>query len=99
MPSYTAPSSTTSRPTPSRDCGGSGLHFAARQLPVGPHEMTRVPVRIAHEVVLMLRLGFPERAHRSNLGAPLAGPQARRVGVRDRVLGDGSLRLVGVEDR
>jgi hypothetical protein len=47
----------------------------------------------------MLRLGLPERTRRRHLGHDLAGPQARRLDVRDRVLGDAALLLVDGEDR
>ena len=60
-----------------------------RQLPVGPHEVAGVPVRVVLQVVLVLGLGLPERARRLHLGDHLAGPQTRGVDVGDRVLGDG----------
>ena len=47
----------------------------------------------------MLGLGLPERARLRHLGDHLARPEARRVDVGDRVLGDPLLLLVEVEDR
>jgi hypothetical protein len=70
-----------------------------RQLPVRPREVAGVAPRDALQVVLVLRLGLPERAHRRHLGDDLARPQPGRLDVRDRVLGDALLLVVGVEDR
>jgi hypothetical protein len=50
------------------------------------------------EVVLVLGLGLPERDRLADLGHDLAGPQARRVDVGDRVLGDPALLLARIED-
>src|SRR5207237_5131650 len=61
--------------------------------------MAGVAVGIALEVVLMLWLGLPERSGRRHLGHDLARPAARRLDVRDRLLGDAALLLVEVEDR
>ena len=46
----------------------------------------------------MLRLGLPERPAGRHLGDDLPRPQARRLDVGDRVLGDPLLLVVGVED-
>ena len=48
--------------------------LAMRELPVRPYEMTGVAVRDPLQVVLMLRLGFPERAGLAHLGHDLARP-------------------------
>ena len=45
-----------------------------RQLPAGTHEMARVTVGIALQVVLVLRLGLPEAARRYHLGNHSPGP-------------------------
>src|SRR5215212_7752646 len=74
------------------------LLLAPRKHPAGPHEMARVAVGVLLQVVLVLILGLPERAGRGHLGDDLAGPQARRVDVRDRVQSDGLLLVAGVED-
>ena len=47
----------------------------------------------------MLGLGLPEGSGRRDLGDHLAGPQAGRVDVGDRVFGDALLLVVEVEDR
>ena len=69
------------------------------ELPVRPREVARVAPRDALEVVLVLRLGLPERPGLRHLGDDLARPQPRRVDVGDGVLGDALLLVVDVEDR
>src|SRR5580704_9454770 len=71
---------------------------AVRELPARAHEVARVPVGVALQVVLVLRLGLPERAGRRYLGDHLARPQAGGVDVGDRVLGGLLLRVAEVED-
>jgi hypothetical protein len=50
------------------------------------------------QVVLVFGPGFPEGAGLADLGHDLAVPQARGVGVGDRVLGDPALLVARVED-
>src|SRR5690348_5714451 len=54
---------------------------AARQDPARPREVARVAVRVALEVVLVLRLRVPERTGRRDLRDDPAGPQARGLDV------------------
>ena len=49
--------------------------LANRKFPVRPHKVASVPVRIALEIILMLRLGFPERSSGGNLCHDFARPQ------------------------
>src|SRR5918996_553729 len=70
----------------------------ARKPPVGPDEVAGVAVRVAFQVVLMLRLGLPEVAGRGYLGHHLARPESRRFDIGDRVLRDPLLLLARVED-
>jgi hypothetical protein len=58
-----------------------------------------VAARVLDQIVLVLRLGFPERAGGGELGYHLAGPEAGGVDVGDGVHGDAALRVVGVVDR
>src|SRR6185436_15789735 len=75
-----------------RRASGGGL--AVRQLPARAWEVAGVAVRVALEVVLVLGLGLPERDGLADLRHHLAGPEAGRLDVGDRVLGDLAL-LVG----
>ena len=61
--------------------------------------MAGVAGGIALQVILVLPLGFPERARGGHLGDNLAGPQSRRVDIGDGVLGDLLLLVIEVEDR
>src|ERR1044071_7777512 len=70
---------------------------SARQLPVRPRKVARVPVGIPLEVILMLGLRFPEVAGAADGRHHLAGPDSRGVHVRDGVLRDGLLLVAGVE--
>jgi ATP-dependent helicase/nuclease subunit A len=72
--------------------------FPMRELPAWPDEMAGVAVGITLEVVLMLRLRCPERPSRLHLGDHLSRPQARGVDIRDRVVRDPLLLVVGVEN-
>src|SRR5689334_7526443 len=72
--------------------------LAVRQLPLRPHEMARVAVRDPLQIVLVLGLGFPERAGLAHLGDHVAQPQARGVDVGNRLLGDVALLVARVED-
>ena len=56
--------------------------------------MARVAVRIVLQVVLVLRLGLPERHRRPHLGHDLARPQARRVDAGGHTPGDPSLLTI-----
>src|SRR5205809_3839624 len=77
-------------------CGGLG---PLRQDPIRADEVAGVAVGVALEVVLVLGLGLPEVAGRGDLRDDLAGPAAGCFDVRDRLLGDLPLLVVGVEDR
>src|SRR5688572_11741931 len=72
---------------------------AIRQYPVGPNVMAGVAVRISLQVILMIGFGLPELACRNDFGHNFAGPQARSIDVGDRVFGNPSLLVAGVEDR
>src|SRR6476661_3931293 len=72
---------------------------AARQLPVRSDEVARVPARVALEIVLVLGFGLPERPSRRHFGDDLAGPQSRRVHVRNGVFGHRALLFGEKEDR
>ena len=67
---------------------------ALRQLPARPREVAGVAVRVALQVVLVLRLGLPEVARGRHLGDDLARPQARGVDVGDGVQRDALLLVV-----
>src|SRR5918993_726560 len=72
--------------------------LAAGQLPVRPDVVARVAVRVDLQVVLVLRLGLPEGSRWLHLGDDRARPQARRVDVGDRLLGNPPLLVGGVVD-
>jgi hypothetical protein len=63
-----------------------------------PDEVAGVAVRNALQVVLVLRLGLPERACRRDFGDDLAGPEARGVDVGDGVFRHALLLVARVED-
>src|SRR5262249_14144371 len=67
--------------------------------PVRPNVVTRVPVRIPLEVVLMLGLRLPERPGGRNLRHDLPGPPSRGLDVGDRLLRNSALLVVEVEER
>ena len=71
---------------------------ALGQLPLRPNEVAGVAVGIAFQVVLVFRLGFPERAGGNDLGDDLVGPEAGCVGVGHGVLGHLLLLIVEIED-
>ena len=72
---------------------------STRKLPFRPNEMASVAIRVALQVVLMLRLGFPEGAGLGNFRKNLSGPKPGGLDVRDRVVCDPFLILAGVENR
>src|SRR3954447_23153466 len=72
--------------------------LAVWKVPARPREVAVVAARIALEVILVLRLGLPERDGLADLGHHLAGPQARGVDVGDRALGDLALFIARIED-
>src|SRR5215469_14330052 len=86
-------------------CGGGPVRaglargFAVWQLPARSREMACLAVGVFLQVVLILVLSLPERAGGLDLGDNLAGPQAGRIDIGDRVLGDPLLLVTGVEDR
>ena len=61
--------------------------------------MACLAVRVFLQVVLILVVSLPERAGGLDLGDDLAGPQAGRIDIGDRLLGDLHLPIAGVEDR
>src|SRR3546814_12269700 len=67
--------------------------------PAGTRGVTGVAVRIALQIVLVLRLSFPEIADRRHLCDELARPQARRVHVGDRLLRHIFLLVDRIEER
>src|SRR3954467_9858021 len=75
-----------------------GRAFAVRQLPVRSREVAVVAVGVALQVVLVLGLGLPEGDGLADRGHDLAGPDARRVDVGDRLLGDPALLVARGED-
>src|ERR1700677_4216807 len=77
---------------------GDDLVGAARELPAWPDEMTRVPVGVALQVVLVLRLSLPGRPRWCHLSGDLARPQTRGVDVGDRVLRGPPLLVAEVEN-
>ena len=60
--------------------------------------MASVAIRNSLQIILMLGLRLPEIAGGSDLGHHLAGPQAGRLDVGDRVLGDLALLVARGED-
>src|SRR3954453_9636330 len=84
--------------TPVLRRGASGGGLVVGQLPARSREVAGVAVGVALEVVLVLGLGLPERDGVADLGDHLAGPQARRIDVGDRVLGDLALLVARHED-
>jgi hypothetical protein len=75
------------------------LALANGQLPARPNEMTGVAAWMLQEIVLMLRLGFPEVSRWYDLGHDLAGPQPGFFDVRDRVFRNPTLFVSRVIDR
>jgi hypothetical protein len=68
-----------------------------RELPSLPNEMT-VAVRIALQIILMLRLGFPEGTGGREFRDDFPGPEAGGLDIRDRILGDALLLVVDIEN-
>src|SRR3984957_13633848 len=68
------------------------------QDPARTREVAGVSVRVVLQVVLVLRLGLPERPRLGDLGDDLAGPESGGLDVGDGVLGDPSLLVIDVED-
>ena len=61
--------------------------------------MTRVAVGVPQQIILVLGFSFPEVAGRGDLGHDFSRPQPGRVDIGDRVLGNATLLVTGVEDR
>ena len=77
----------------------AGLRLGpTRQLPVWPDEVAGVAIRETFEIVLMLRLSFPEWTGRGDLRHRLARPQAGTIDVGDGVFCDALLFVVHEED-
>src|SRR3954453_1557900 len=72
---------------------------STRELPFRPNEMASVAIRVALQVVLMFRLGFPEGAGLGDFRDNLSAPKPGGFGVRDRGLCDPCLIAAGVENR
>src|SRR3546814_10518859 len=70
----------------SRSCRGLASSLPLGKDPAGTRGVTGVAVRIALQIVLLLRLSFPEIADRRHICDDLARPQARPVHVGDRLL-------------
>src|SRR5580658_334586 len=77
----------------------SGDRGPARQFPAGPDEVAGIAVRDPLQIILMLGLGLPEIAGGYQFRHHFSGPEPRRVDIGDRVQGDFSLRVAGIEDR
>ena len=77
-----------------------GLSFLGpvRQSPVRPNEVTGVAVRKLLQIILMLRLGLPERSGGRHLGDNLAWPEAGSIDIRDGVFRDPLLLVAGIEN-
>ena len=67
--------------------------FSGRQLPVGSDEVARITVWITLQIVLVLRLGFPEVSAGPHFSDNLSRPEARRVHVGNNVFRDELLVL------
>src|SRR6202034_1413719 len=68
------------------------------QFPIGPDEVAGVSRRIALQVILVFRFGFPKGSDRRKFSDDLAGPQARSVDIGNGVFRDPLLLFAGVED-
>ena len=82
-----------------RSCLLGNLFGAIRQSPVWANEMAGVAVRISLEIILMLGFGLRELASRNDFGHNSVGQQPRSIDIDDRVFGNPSLLVAGVEDR
>src|SRR4051794_3820949 len=69
-----------------------------RQNPPGPREMAGVATRVFLQIILMLRLGLPERTSGYDLRHHFPGPQSGGVDVGDGVLGNRLLLIRRVKD-
>src|ERR1700722_12093036 len=61
--------------------------------------MAGVAVRVFLQVILMLRLGLPERSGGRHLGDDLARPKAGRIDIGDGVFRDPLLLVTAIENR
>jgi hypothetical protein len=61
--------------------------------------MAGVAAGISQEIVLMIGFGLPEVTGWYDLGHDFSGPQPGFVDIGDRVLGNPTLLVAGVEDR
>jgi hypothetical protein len=69
-----------------------------RKLPAGPDEVTGIAVRIPLQIILMLRLGLPERTDGRHFRHDLAWPKAGGLDIRYRIFRDALLLVVQVEN-
>ena len=72
--------------------------FTLREHPVSAREMAGISARPLLQIILVLRLCFPEVTHGLDFGDDLAVPQSGRVDVGDRLLGDPFLLLIDIVD-
>src|SRR3546814_5053695 len=82
----------------SRSCRGLASSLPLGKDPAGTRGVTGVAVRIAPQIVLVLRLSFPEIDDRRQLCDDLARTQDRRVHVGDRLLSHLFLLVARIED-
>jgi PAS domain S-box-containing protein len=67
--------------------------------PIGAREVAGIAIGNALEIILVLGLGFPEIAHRLDLGNHFAGPNAGRIHIGYGVESDLFLAFVFIIDR
>src|SRR4051794_17866174 len=78
------------------DC--SSCLFPGWQLPVRPNVVARVSTRKPLQIILVLRLSFPEWAGLCYLSDYLAGPKTRSLNIGDSFLRNAPLFVVGIEN-
>src|SRR5690349_2696743 len=72
--------------------------FPPWQYPVGAWKMAGIAIGIVLQVILMHGFRLPEGPNRLDLSHGLAWPQARRVDVRDCILGNPFLPIIDIVD-
>ena len=83
----------------SRSCQGRANLLPIWEDPVGTRKVTGVPLWSLFEIILMLRLGFPECSDGLYLRHDLGLPKAGRIHVGYGFIGDVLLIVVDVVDR